>query len=95
MALTKAEISDTLADHNGYSRKGATDKVETLLEIIKRTLASGEDVLVSRFGKFCVSNKAKRKGGGTAIGDDMVLRPKRLVAFKCSGKLRKKVNTNE
>jgi integration host factor subunit alpha len=42
-----------------------------------------------------VSNKAKRKGGGTAIGDDMVLRPKRVVAFKCSGKLRKKVNTNE
>ena len=43
MALTKADIIDSVADNNGYSKREATDKVgEILLEIIKRTLASGE-----------------------------------------------------
>ena len=93
MALTKAEIIDTVADHNGYSKKEATDKVETLLEIMKRTLASGEDVLVSGFGKFCVNEKAKRRGRNPATGDDKMLRPRRVVTFKCSGKLRRKINS--
>ena len=93
MALTKADIVDTVADHNGYSKKEATDKVETLLEIIKRTLVSGEDVLVSGFGKFSVNEKAQRRGRNPATGDDMMLRPRRVVTFKCSGKLRKKINT--
>ena len=93
MALTKAEIIDTVADHNGYSKKEATDKVETLLEIIKRTLASGEDVLVSGFGKFCVNEKAQRRGRNPATGDDMMLRSRRVVTFKCSGKLRNKINS--
>ena len=57
MALTKADIIDSVADNNGYSKKEATDKVgETLLEIIKRSLASGENVLISSFGKFCVND---------------------------------------
>ena len=93
MALTKAEIIDAVADHNGYSKKDATDKVETLLEIIKRTLASGEDVLVSGFGKFCVNEKAKRRGRNPATGDAIMLRPRRVVTFKVSGKLRRKINS--
>ena len=95
MALTKAEIIDTVADHNGYLKKEATDKVETLLEIIKRTLASGEDVLVSGFGKFCVNEKSQRRGRNPATGDAMMLKPRRVVTFKCSGKLRRKINSKE
>ena len=62
MALTKADIIDSVADNNGYSKKEATDKVgEILLEIIKRTLASGENVLISSFGKFC-EKRGQKKG---------------------------------
>ena len=94
MALTKADIIDSVADNNGYSKKEATDKVgETLLEIIKRTLASREDVLISSFGKFCVNEKAERRGRNPATGEDMMLKPRRFVTFKCLGKLRKKIVT--
>lgn len=86
-------IFDSVADHNGYSKKEATDKVGTLLEIIKRALASGEDVLVSGFGKFVVKGKAQRRGRNPATGDAMMLKPRRVVTFKCSGKLRRKINT--
>ena len=92
MALTKAEIIEAVAEGNGFSKKQATDTVETLLEIMKRTLAVGEDVLVSGFGKFCVKEKAERRGRNPATGDAMMLRPRRVVTFKCSGKLREMIN---
>jgi integration host factor subunit alpha len=92
MALTKAEIIEAVAEGNGFSKKQATDTVEMLLEIVKRTLASGEDVLVSGFGKFCVKEKTERRGRNPATGDAMMLRPRRVVTFKCSGKLREKID---
>ena len=92
MALTKAEIIEAVAEGNGFSKKQATDTVEILLEIVKRTLASGEDVLVSGFGKFCVKEKTERRGRNPATGDAMMLRPRRVVTFKCSGKLREKID---
>ena len=93
MALTKAEIIEAVAEGNGFSKKQATDTVEMLLEIVKRTLASGEDVLVSGFGKFCVKEKTERRGRNPATGDAMRLRPRRVVTFKCSGKLREKIDS--
>jgi len=53
---------------------------------------SGEDVLVSGFGKFCVKDKAERKGRNPATGETLMLKPRRVVTFQCSGKLRDKIN---
>jgi len=52
MTLTKANIVEALAEQNGYQKNQSVEMVETWLEIIKRSLESGEDVLVIRFGKF-------------------------------------------
>jgi len=38
---------------------------------MKSTLESGEDVLVSGFGKFCVNDKKERKGRNPATGEDL------------------------
>ena len=92
MALTKSHLIDAIAEQNGFTRKKSTETVETILELIKSSLASGDDVLISGFGKFCVKEKRERKGRNPATGDDMMLAPKRVVTFKCSGKLREKVN---
>ena len=62
MALTKADIIQSIADQIGFTRNQSSDVTEALIEIIKRTLASGEDVLVSGFGKFCVKEKAGATG---------------------------------
>ena len=66
--------------------------IETLLEILKSTLESGEDVLISRFGKFCVKEKHERRGRNPATGKDMMLEPRRVVTFRCSRQLRDKIN---
>jgi len=66
--------------------------VERLLEIIKQTLESGEDVLISGFGKFYVKDKRKRRGRNPQTGQDLLLVERRVVMFKCSAVLRNKMN---
>jgi len=90
--LIKAHIIDTVAEKNGFSRKKSIETVEILLELIKRTLETGEDVLISGFGKFCVKKKKKRRGRNPATGEDMMLAPRKRVTSRSSKKLREKVN---
>jgi len=92
MTLTKSHLIDAIAEQNGFTQKKSTETVETILEIIKSTLASGQDVLISGFGKFCVKDKRERRGRNPATGEDMMLAPRRVVTFRCSGKLRDQIN---
>ena len=94
MALTKQTIIEKIAEKNNLSAIEAKETIEELLEIMKSTLASGEDIMISGFGKFQVNEKAPRKGRNPATGDDMVLDKRRVVVFKCSGGLRAKLNKN-
>jgi integration host factor subunit alpha len=92
MALTKAQIVETIQNQTGFPKNKSLEIVESLLDIIKNTLASGEDVLVSGFGKFCVHEKNERKGRNPATGENMMLEARKVITFKCSGKLRERVN---
>ena len=92
MTLTKADIVETIVEQIGFTKNHSSEIVETLLELIKSTLESGEDVLLSGFGKFCVKEKEARRGRNPASGESMMLSPRKVVTFKCSGKLRDKIN---
>ena len=92
MALTKKDIVERIQAEFGFQKNKSVELTETLLEIMKSRMAAGDDVLVSGFGKFCVKNKKERKGRNPATGKDMMLSPRKVVAFKCSGKLRNKIN---
>jgi len=92
MTLTKATLIESIAESNGFPKNRATETVEIFLEIIKSTLESGEDVLISGFGKFCVKEKRERKGRNPATGSDLMLPARKVVTFRCSGKLRDMVN---
>ena len=94
MTLTKAQIVESVQDQTDFPKNKSTDIIESLLEIIKSTLALGEVVLVSGFGKFSVREKNERKGRNPATGDDMMLAQRKVVTFKCSGKLRDRINRN-
>ena len=95
MTLTKAQIIDDITEKLAFSRKQSADTVELLLEIIKRNLEAGEDLLISGFGKFCVKEKKPRRGRNPATGKDLMLEQRRVVTFKCSHVLREKVNKHD
>jgi integration host factor subunit alpha len=92
MALPKSHLIDAIAERNGFTKIKSSETVETILELIKSTLASGEDVLISGFGKFCVNDKRERRGRNPATGENMMVAPRRVVTFRCSGRLRERVN---
>jgi len=92
--LTKSQIATEMTDQIGFTRKQSVEVVDTLIELMKNSLESGEDVLISGFGKFCVKQKGKRRGRNPATGGSMMLRSRNVVTFKCSGRLRERLNGN-
>ncbi|KMY67353.1 DNA-binding protein [Desulfocarbo indianensis] len=92
MALTKENIINTVYEETQLPKSRSRDVVERLLEIIKGTLAQGEDILISGFGKFMVKDKAARRGRNPQTRADLQLRARKVVVFKTSGVLRKQIN---
>ncbi len=92
MTLTKSNITDSIYQNTDFNKAKSIQACETLLEIMKSTLESGEDLLISGFGKFEVKDKNQRKGRNPATGNDLILGARRVVTFKCSGVLREKLN---
>ena len=95
MALTKQTIIESVSEKLDMKPTQAKDIIEELLEIMKSTLASEEDVMISGFGKFQVNKKSPRKGRNPATGKEMILDGRKVVVFKCAGKLRNKINNGE
>jgi len=93
MNLTKADLIDQVYATNPKMNKiQSREAVDTILKIMKARLENGEDVLLSGVGKFTVKNKSARKGRNPQTGESQMLAARRVVTFKPSGKLRKKVN---
>ena len=91
MTLSKADLVEKISV-NGLSKKQSSDVMGTLLEIMKKTLEQGEDILISGFGKFCVKEKNKRRGRNPATGEDLYLEARRVVTFQPSGRLKDRLN---
>jgi len=91
MSLTKNHLIESIANICP-TKKGSERVIENLLENIKSTLATGEDVLISGFGKFSVKDKKQRRGRNPSTGDDLILDARRVVTFNCSGSLRDRIN---
>lgn len=92
MALTKEKIIDSIYNQVGLSKNKSRLVAESVLEIIKHTLEKGDNILVSGFGKFVVKDKAARKGRNPQTKKDLRLRARKVIVFRTSGVLRKKIN---
>ena len=92
MIITKSSLINAICNNSNVPKQESTSAVESLLEIIKKTLESGEDVLISGFGKFCLKDKRERRGRNPQTGDAMLMDARRIVTFKCSNLMRNKNN---
>jgi integration host factor subunit alpha len=94
VALTKEQIINQVYEKTQMPKSRSRDVVESVLEIIKATLAEGEDILISGFGKFMVKDKRARRGRNPQTNDDLQLRARKVVVFKTSGVLREHINNS-
>lgn len=94
MTVKKASLVNSIGNPLDLSKSRSGEIVESFFTIIKQTLESGEDILISGFGKFCVKDRKERRGRKPITGDKYILGPRRVVTFQCSPVLRKKINHN-
>ena len=92
MSLTKSHIIESIYNNCGWSKQRSADHLESVLALIKKSLESGEDVLISGFGKFCVKEKGQRRGRNPQTDAQITLKERRVVTFRCSGLLRERIN---
>ena len=92
MSITKAHLVDSIHNQLGLPQNKSVKVLESILKIIKETLENGEDVMITGFGKFYVKEKRKRKGRNPQTGEDLMLGARKVVRFKCSDKLRERMN---
>ena len=94
MTLNRAQIIESVQNQNGFTKTRSLEIVKTLSEIIISTLESGEDLMITGFGKFCVKEKKGFRLRNPITGKFEMIPPKRLVGFRCSKKLRDRINSN-
>jgi len=92
MTLTKADISQKVANDCGFMKGEAAEVLEKLLDIMKKRLIAGEDVMISGFGKWSVKSKHARRGRNPKTGEQIILDARRVVTWSYSPVLKKAVN---
>lgn len=92
MILTRAHIAERVLTKTGMRKWRSAELVDSVFGIIKQTLESGEDVLITGFGKFSVRKKNERRGRNPVTGESMTLASRKVVTFKCGTVLRERLN---
>lgn len=92
--LTKADIAQKIANDCGFMKNEAAEVLEKLLDIMKKRLIAGEDVMISGFGKWTVKSKHARRGRNPKTGEQMILDARRVVTWSYSPILKSAVNEN-
>ena len=90
--MTKIDIAERVSESNGFTKKDSYELLESVLEIMKSTLESGENLKIACFGNFDVREKATRRGRNPQTGEEMMLSSRKVVTFKPSNVLKQKLN---
>ncbi|HAY21026.1 MAG TPA: integration host factor subunit alpha [Desulfobacterales bacterium] len=92
MALTKEKLVSRLQTQIGLTKQESRQAVERFFEVMKDTLANGEDLLISGYGKFSVKQKNARRGRNPQTREALMLKARKVLVFKASGVLRGRMN---
>ena len=91
MALTKADLAETLFEELGLNKREAKELVELFFEEVRSALEQGEQVKLSGFGNFTLRNKSQRPGRNPKTGEEIPITARRVVTFRPGQKLKARV----
>ena len=94
MALTKADLAESLFNELGLNKREAKEFVELFFEKIRSALAEGEQVKLSGFGNFGLRKKNSRPGRNPKTGEEIPITARCVVTFRASHKLKERVERN-
>jgi integration host factor subunit alpha len=95
VALTKAELTESLFEELGLNKREAKEFVDLFFEEIRGRLEHGESVKLSGFGNFELRDKNQRPGRNPKTGEEIPISARRVVTFRPGQKLRLRVGLDE
>ena len=93
--ITKLDLVNHLHDTLGLNKVESKELVEAFFQEIKQSLKNNEDVKISGFGNFKILNKKERPGRNPKTGEPVTISARKVVTFKASQKLRKRIAISE
>ncbi len=93
MALTKADMAESLFNELGLNKNEGRELVDSFFEELIASLAVGEQVKLSGFGNFDIRDKNERPGRNPKTGEKVPITARRVVTFRPGQKLRARVDT--
>ncbi len=85
--VVKEDLVECVYHKVGFTRQEAKDAVEIILNEIKISLASGDDVRISGFAGFHLRDKKARNARNPRSGEVVLIRARRVLTFKPSQQL--------
>ena len=90
--MTKSDLAEALRQRLGFTKARSVELTESILDLVKETLARGETVKISGFGSFEVRDKKPRKGRNPQTGEEIVIDARRVITFGPSAVLKERMN---
>ena len=90
--LTRKDLSNKIYQNIGFSKNFSSTIVHNFFDIIISMIIKSNKVKISEFGTFKVLNKNERIGRNPKTKVEAIISSRKIVNFKPSQKIKKKLN---
>lgn len=80
--MTKAEIAAEISKTTGYERAAVVTVIEQFMNVVKDSLAHGENVYLRGFGSFIVKQRAEKTARNISRNTALIVPAHYIPAFK-------------
>lgn len=89
--MTKGQLADAVASKMGLSKKQAEEMIDTIFDVIVKTMIKGDKVNIPGFGIFKVSDRKAREGINPKTGEKIHIPAKKAAKFRPAKALKEAV----
>ena len=80
--MTKADIVNEIAKTTGIDKVAVLETVEKFMDVVKDSLANGENVYLRGFGSFIVKTRSEKTARNISKGTTIIIPEHKIPAFK-------------
>jgi len=90
--MNKQELIDAVAASTGETKAATGAAIDAILDVVTRTVTSGDSVQLVGFGSFSTGQRAARVGRNPATGEEIQIAAAKTVKFTAGKAFKDAVN---
>lgn len=80
--MTKAEIANEISKSTGLEKAAVVTVIEEFMNVVKNSLAEGENVYLRGFGSFIIKHRAEKTARNISKNTTIIIPEHNIPAFK-------------